>query len=155
VADGLALPGFTFGLDWILLIGRLRLSEHLTLDQTLDQTHQAVQERLVRYQVTISRREVLYLFEAYCSLLRAAQGWRADPPWRAAVEANGGLLLALDGVQPDKGQERPGDDLSDPRLVERSLARGAAPALERNAGNPRGVARADCGLGRAGAGGVE
>jgi hypothetical protein len=101
VADGLALPGFTFGLDWILLIGRMRLSEHLTLDQT----HQAVQERLARYQVTISRREVLYLFEAYCSLLRAAQEWRADPPWRAEVEANGGVLLALDGIQPDKGHE--------------------------------------------------
>jgi hypothetical protein len=101
VADGLALPGFTFGLDWILLIGRLRLSEHLTLDQT----HQAVQERLARSQVTISRREVLYLFEAYCSLLRAAQDWSADPPWRAEVEANGGVLLALDGIQPDKGHE--------------------------------------------------
>jgi hypothetical protein len=101
VADGLALPGFTFGLDWILVIGHLRLSQHLTLDQT----HQVVQERLARYQVTISRREVLYLFEAYCSLLRAAQEWEADPPWRAAVEANGGLILALDGIQPDKGHE--------------------------------------------------
>jgi hypothetical protein len=101
VADGLALPGFTFGLDWILLIGQVRLSEHLTLDQT----HQAVQERLARFHMTISRREVLYLFEAYCSLLRVAQEWSADPPWRAEVEANGGLLLALDGIQPDKGHE--------------------------------------------------
>lgn len=100
-ADSLALPGFTFGLDWILLIGQLRLSQHLTLDQT----HQVVQERLSRWRVTISRREVLYLFEAYCSLLRAAQDWGAHPPWRAEVEANGGLLLALDGIQPDKGHE--------------------------------------------------
>ena len=100
-ADGLALPGFTFGLEWILLIGQLRLSQHLTLDQT----HQVVQARLSRWQVTISRREVLYLFEAYCSLLRAAQDWSSHPPWRADVEANGGLLLALDGIQPDKGHE--------------------------------------------------
>jgi hypothetical protein len=99
VADGLALPGFTFGLDWILVIGQLRLSQHLTLDQT----HQIVQAQLSRWQVTISQREVLYLFEAYCSLLRAAQEWEANPPWRAEVEANGGLLLALDGIQPDKG----------------------------------------------------
>jgi hypothetical protein len=99
VADGLALPGFTVGLDWILLIGQLRLGQHLTLDQT----HQAVQAQLSRWQVTISRREVLYLFEVYCSLLRAAQDWRTHPPWRAKVEANGGLLLALDGIQPDKG----------------------------------------------------
>ena len=54
-ADGLALPGFTFGLDWILQIGQLRLSQHLTLDQT----HQVVQVQLSRWQVTISRREVL------------------------------------------------------------------------------------------------
>jgi hypothetical protein len=101
VADGLALPGFTFGLDWVLLIGQLRLGQHLTLDQT----HQVVQAQLARWQVTISRREVLYLFEAYCSLLRTAQDWAADPPWRADVEANGGLLLALDGIQPDKGHE--------------------------------------------------
>ncbi len=84
------MPGFTFGLDWILVIGQVRLSQHLTLDQT---------------HVTISRREVLYLFEAYCSLLRAAQDWSTEPPWRAEVEANGGLMLALDGIQPDKGQE--------------------------------------------------
>jgi hypothetical protein len=101
VADSLALPGFTFGLDWVLMIGQLRLSQHLTLDQT----HQVVQAQLSRWQVTISRREVLYLFEAYCSLLRAAQDWSANPPWRAEVEANGGLLLALDGIQPDKGHE--------------------------------------------------
>ncbi len=100
-AAGLALPGFTFGLDWILAIGHLRLSQHLTLDQT----HQAVQERLARYHVSISRRAVLSLFEAYGSLLGAAHEWEADPPWRAEVEANGGLILALDGIQPDKGHE--------------------------------------------------
>ncbi len=48
---------------------------------------------------------MLYRFEAYCSLLRAAQDWSTEPPWRAEVEANGGLMLALDGIQPDKGQE--------------------------------------------------
>jgi hypothetical protein len=101
LADGLALPGFSFGLDWFLLIGHLRPSQRLTPDET----HQAVQERLAPWQVTISRREVLYLFEAYCNLLRAAQDWSADPPWRAEVEANGGLVLALDGIQPDKGHE--------------------------------------------------
>ncbi len=60
VADGLALPGFTFGRDWILVLGHLRLHQHLTLDHT----HQVVQERLARWQVTISRRAVLDLVEA-------------------------------------------------------------------------------------------
>jgi hypothetical protein len=40
------------------LIAHLRLGQHLTLDQT-HQTHQAVHERLGRYDVTISRREAL------------------------------------------------------------------------------------------------
>src|SRR5579859_2261235 len=35
-ADGLALPWFTYGLDIVLLVGRLRLREH----QTVDEIHQ-------------------------------------------------------------------------------------------------------------------
>ena len=54
VADGLALLGFTCGLDWLLGIGQFRLSQQLTLDQT----QQVVQAQLSRWQVTISRRAV-------------------------------------------------------------------------------------------------
>lgn len=60
-ADALALPGFTFGLDIVILVGHLRLAQH----QTLDEVHQTVLARLAPFAVTISRREVLYLFEAY------------------------------------------------------------------------------------------
>jgi hypothetical protein len=67
-ADALALPGFTFGLDVVILVGQLRLAQQ----HTLDQTHQALLARLAPFDLTISRREVLYLFEAYCTLLRAA-----------------------------------------------------------------------------------
>src|SRR5581483_11871816 len=66
-ADRLALPGFTFGLDIILLIGQLRLGAH----QTVDEAHQEVLKRLASLGVSISRREILYLFDAYCTLLRA------------------------------------------------------------------------------------
>jgi hypothetical protein len=55
VADTLALPGFTFGLDWVILVGHVRLGEHLSLDQT----HAVLQERLARWQLSISRREIL------------------------------------------------------------------------------------------------
>ena len=58
-ADALALPGFTFGLDVVLLVGRLRLGNH----QTLDETHQQVLSQLTSLGVSISRREVLYLFD--------------------------------------------------------------------------------------------
>lgn len=103
-ADALALPGFTFGLDIVILVGHLRLSRHLTLDET----HQYLQEQFRLQQVTISRREVLYLFDAYCSLLRAASQPSADPEfqaWQAKVKANGGVVISIDGIQPDKGNE--------------------------------------------------
>jgi hypothetical protein len=67
-ADALALPGFTFGLDLVILVGHLRLSEH----RTLDEVHQILSTRLQPFRLSMSRREVMYLFEAYCGLLRAA-----------------------------------------------------------------------------------
>ncbi len=58
--------------------------------------------------LSISRREIMYLFEAYCTLLRAAQQAKAGPEWQAwlkQVEENGGIILSLDGIQPDNGNE--------------------------------------------------
>src|SRR6266496_5355590 len=60
-ADALALPSFTFGLDIVMQVGHLRLAQH----QTLDEVHQTLCQRLSPFGVTISRREVLYLFDAY------------------------------------------------------------------------------------------
>jgi hypothetical protein len=101
VADGLALPGFTFGLDLVVLVGHLRLTQH----QTLDQVHVAVQERLTPLGVTISRREILYLFDAYCTLLRASQSLADDLAWQAQMRRNGGIIISIDGIQPDTGSE--------------------------------------------------
>ena len=100
-ADALALPGFTFGLDCVILVGQLRLAQQ----HTLDQAHQALQARLTPFDLTISRRETLYLFEAYCTLIRAAQEIATDSVWHDQVRANGGLILSIDGIQPDKGNE--------------------------------------------------
>ena len=100
-ADALALPGFTFGLDIIVWVGHLRLAQQ----HTLDQTHQALLQHLALFALTISRREVLYLFEAYCTLLRASQEVADDRSWQAQARSNGGLILSLDGIQPDKGNE--------------------------------------------------
>ncbi len=103
-ADALALPGFTFGLDIVVLVGHLRLGKH----STLDEVHRHLQECLLPHNLTISRREVMYLFEAYCSLLRAAHQPSEDPAWQgwlSKVQANGGLIISIDGIQPDKGNE--------------------------------------------------
>lgn len=101
VADGLALPGFTFGLDIVLLVGHLRLADH----QTVDEVHRTLQTRLTPLGVTISRREILYLFDAYCTLLRASQSIADDDAWQAQTHTNGGVIISIDGIQPDKGSE--------------------------------------------------
>src|SRR5260221_611033 len=59
-ADALALPGMTYGLDIVLLVGRLRLSEH----RTVDEIHRELLKRLEPLGGRIARREILYAFEA-------------------------------------------------------------------------------------------
>jgi len=100
-ADALALPGFTYGLDLVLLVGRLHLGKH----QTVDEIHEELLERLAPLGVRISRREILYLFEAYCTLLRASSEIKEDQEWLAQVKKNGGIIVSVDGIQPDKGNE--------------------------------------------------
>ncbi len=99
-ADALALPYFTFGLDVVLVVGRLRLGKH----QTVDEVHQELLERLAPLGVTIARREILYLFEAYCTLLRASSEAKDDVEWLAQVKKNGGIIVSVDGIQKDERQ---------------------------------------------------
>lgn len=77
--DALALPRFTFGLDSVILAGHLRLGKH----QTLDEVHQQISGRIAPLGVSISRREVLYLFKAFCTLLRVASEMKEDKEWFA------------------------------------------------------------------------
>jgi hypothetical protein len=100
-ADALALPYFTYGVDIVLLVGRLRLLEH----QTVDEVHQELLRRLEPLGVRIARREILYLFEAYCTLMRASSEAKDDQEWLAQVKKNGGILVSVDGIQPEKGNE--------------------------------------------------
>jgi hypothetical protein len=100
-ADALALPGFTFGLDIIIEVGQLRLKEH----RTIDEIHRLLTERLAPLGQTISRREMLFLFEAYSALLRAGTEVSQDEAWKEEVRENQGLILSLDGIQPDRGNE--------------------------------------------------
>jgi len=100
-ADALALPRMTYGLDIVLLVGRLHLKEH----RTVDEIHQELLKRLEPLGVKIARREILYLFEAYCTLLRAASLVKDDQEWLAQVEKKGGIIVSVDGIQPEKGNE--------------------------------------------------
>jgi hypothetical protein len=85
----------------VVLVGQLHLGKH----QTVDEVHQEVQERLSELGVSISRREILYLFDAYCTLVRASSEAKDDQHWLAQVETNGGIIVSVDGIQPDRGNE--------------------------------------------------
>src|SRR5260370_5104248 len=100
-ADALALAGFTFGLDSVLFVGQQRLREH----KTVDEIHQSLSQQLAPLAQTISRREILFLFEAYSALLRAGTEVTHDEAWKEQVRKNKGIVLAIDGIQPDKGNE--------------------------------------------------
>ena len=100
-ADALVLPRMTFGLDIVLLAGQLRWGKH----QTLDEVHACLTERLTRVSASISRREVMNLFDAFSMVLRASSDAANDKEWKADVEKNKGIIVSIDGIKPDGGNE--------------------------------------------------
>jgi Transposase, Mutator family len=118
----LALPHGEFGLDVIAQVGYWRFAEH----RSVPEIHQA----LVRQEVRVSLRTVTNLLYRYEELLTL----RLTDPQRLAARlgGQGRVVLALDGLQPDKGQEvlwvlR--DCLSGEVLLARSLLSSGEPDL--------------------------
>jgi len=71
----------------------------------VDEIHRLLSERLAPLGQPISRREILFLFEAYTALLRAGTEVSQYAAWKEQVRENKGLLLSIDGLQPDRGNE--------------------------------------------------
>ena len=122
-ADGLALPYYSYGLDVIVYIGQQRLREK----RTIPEIHQLLSKK----PIVISEREVEYLFDTYLVLSACSQGARIEK-YRPEIEANGGVVLAIDGAKPEKGQ--PGlyifrDSLSGCRLHSALLPSGDQDAI--------------------------
>jgi hypothetical protein len=90
-----ALPHGEFGLDVIALVGRLRYQQH----QSVPEIHQD----LTRRGVQISERSVTEQLHRYDELvaLHLADQQRLQ----ARLHAQGHVILALDGLQPDVGHE--------------------------------------------------
>jgi hypothetical protein len=95
MADGLALKGYNFGLDVIVFVGQQHFEEH----RTVREIHRALGKQGVK----ISERRVIDYVGDYEVLLKCAQGAKLDAH-REAIRANGGVVLAIDGVQPQKGK---------------------------------------------------
>jgi hypothetical protein len=95
-AEGaLAPPQHEFGLDVVALVGVLRHREHCSVPEI----HAALRGRGVE----IAERSVTNLLDRYDELLASA---RTDPRrLRRVLKAQRGVVLALDGLQPDVGHE--------------------------------------------------
>jgi hypothetical protein len=94
-ADRLTLKGRGFGRDVIVQAGYWRFWEHATIDEIL--------ERFRLRKILLSRREVLNLISDFLALLRAAQPAKIATH-RAFFEQHG-LIIGLDGMQPEKGND--------------------------------------------------
>jgi hypothetical protein len=95
-AEGaLALPQHEFGLDVVALVGVLRHRDH----RSVPEIHAALRGRGVE----IAERSVTNLLDRYDELLATAL---TDPRrLRRRLKAQRGVILALDGLQPDVGHE--------------------------------------------------
>src|SRR6201990_1705547 len=122
-AEGsIALPEHEFGLDVIALVGMLRHREH----RSVPEIHQTLRAR----EVAIAERSVTNLLDRYDELL--ATSLSDSTRLRRRLAAQGRVILALDGLQPDVGHEvlwviR--DCLSGEVLLARSLLSGTADDL--------------------------
>ena len=95
-AEGrLALPKHEFGLDVLTVIGTQRDAHH----HSVSTIHQA----LVARGLTIAPRTVTNLLERYDELV--ALSLQDTARLRRLTQPQGRVILALDGLQPDVGQE--------------------------------------------------
>jgi hypothetical protein len=90
-----ALPRHEFGLDVVALIGRLRYAEHRSVPE--------IRAHLVGRAVSVSERTVTNLLDRYDELLAVALA--DDRRLKKVLTAQGKVILAIDGLQPDVGHE--------------------------------------------------
>lgn len=96
-ADALVMKHTSYGFDVLDLVGELRFKHHNTLSE--------LHEELNRRGVVISERNCERLNERYLTLLRASVTNPLRETLAEVVRENGGLLLSMDGVQPEKAMK--------------------------------------------------
>ena len=94
-AEALSIKGSSYGLDVVVRIGHLWLHEHRNRCEI---------HALLRDQVPVSERHVQNLFESYLALLRCDQSQQLAR-LGALAQTQGGLVLSLDGLRPENGNE--------------------------------------------------
>src|SRR4051794_6949018 len=97
-AEARQVKGSGYGLDVVVRIGHLRFTEHRTRAEIW-------RDLAAHSPIALSERHVQNLLEVYLSLLRASHH---DVRERVAatVGEHGGIVVALDGLQPEQGNEQ-------------------------------------------------
>jgi len=90
-----ALPQHEFGLDVVAMVGALRYGEHRSVPE--------IHQQLAARKLVISERTVTNLLDRYDELL--AVTLTDDRRLQKLLARQGRVILALDGLQPDMGQE--------------------------------------------------
>jgi hypothetical protein len=91
----IVLPHYEYVLDVLALLGALRYRGHASVPE--------IHRTRVERGVSISQRNVTYLLEQYDELV--ALSVSQAPERRERLQAQGRLILAIDGLQPEVGQE--------------------------------------------------
>jgi hypothetical protein len=91
----LVLPYYTFALEVVARIGELRYGEHQTVDEIAKELRQSG--------VSISIKEAQSLSEVFLALVETCL--KADRQVVEQLKQQGGIILAIDGIQPEKGNE--------------------------------------------------
>jgi hypothetical protein len=92
-AETLSVPECSYGMDVMVEVGYQRF----WLRRTIQEIHRSLEER-----IPISERQVLNLLANFLALLRAAQPAKVAK-LHARWQELGGLVLSMDGMQPEKG----------------------------------------------------
>ncbi|HEX6507790.1 MAG TPA: transposase [Chloroflexota bacterium] len=125
-AEARQVKGSGYGLDVVVRIGHLRFSTH----QTREEIWRQLQDET---SLVLSERHVQNLLEVYLALLRASQQ-DLRSVLAPAVAAHGGIILSVDGLQPEQGNEQlwtVREVTSGRVLSAANLQQATAPVLER------------------------
>jgi polyhydroxyalkanoate synthesis regulator phasin len=123
--SAMALRGHTFGIDVLSLIGKRRFKDN----RSIPDIHK---ELLQTYRLDISEREVEYLAEEYLALVSIIA--KEDKELMEKLRKQGVIILSIDGVQPEKGNETLyilRDIISGSVLVARNLISSATSEIEK------------------------
>jgi hypothetical protein len=96
-AELISMKHTSYGFDVLALVGQLRFKQHMTIGE--------ITEELNHRGVATSERNSQRLYERYLTLLRASVTDHVKQVLTQVAQDHGGIMISMDGVQPEKGNE--------------------------------------------------